>query len=61
VTWGDTTLKAHGIGSYIAEMTAAGDFPRVALGISVMSVYVMALNHLVWRKLYALAEDRMHF
>jgi ABC-type anion transport system duplicated permease subunit len=24
-------------------------------------VYVMALNHLVWRKLYALAEDRMHF
>jgi NitT/TauT family transport system permease protein len=61
VTWGDTTLKAHGIGSYIAEMTAAGDFPRVALGIAVMSVYVMALNHLVWRKLYALAEDRMHF
>ncbi len=61
VTWGDTTVKAHGIGSYIAEMTAIGDFPRIALGIGVMCVYVMALNHFVWRRLYRLAEDRMHF
>lgn len=61
VSWGDTTLQAHGIGSYIAEMTAAGDFPRIALGIGVMCIYVMTLNHFVWRKLYSLAEDRMHF
>lgn len=61
VTWGDTTLKAHGLGSYIAEMTAGGDFPRIALGIGVMCVYVMGLNHFVWRRLYRLAEDRMHF
>ncbi len=61
VTWGDTTVKAHGIGSYIAEMTASGDFPRIALGIGVMCVYVMALNHFVWRRLYRMAEDRMHF
>jgi NitT/TauT family transport system permease protein len=61
VTWGDTTLRAHGIGSYIAQMTASGDFPRIALGISVMCVYVMVLNHFVWRRMYRLAEDRMHF
>jgi NitT/TauT family transport system permease protein len=61
VTWGDTTLVAHGIGSYIAQMTAVGDFPRIALGIGVMCIYVMALNHHVWRRLYRLAEDRMHF
>lgn len=61
VTWGDTTVKAHGIGSYIAEMTATGDFPRIALGIGVMCVYVMTLNHFVWRRLYRMAEDRMHF
>ena len=61
VTWGDTTLKAHGIGSYIAEMTAIGDFPRIALGIGVMCIFVMGLNHFVWRRLYRLAEDRMHF
>ena len=61
VTWGSTTVQAHGIGSYIAEMTATGDFPRIALGIGVMCVYVMTLNHFVWRRLYRMAEDRMHF
>ena len=61
VTWGPTTLQAPGLGSYIARMTAVGDFPRIALGIGVMCVFVMALNHLVWRPLYRLAEGRMSF
>lgn len=61
VTWGDTTLQATGIGSYIAQMTAAGDFPRIALGICVMCVFVMGFNHFVWRRLYAMAENRLHF
>lgn len=61
VTWGNTTLKAHGIGSYIAEMTAVGDFPRIALGIGVMCGFVMGFNHFVWRRLYRMAEDRLHF
>lgn len=61
VTWGKTTLKAHGIGSYIAEMTAAGDFPRIALGICIMCVFVMGLNHFLWRRLYQMAQERMHF
>jgi NitT/TauT family transport system permease protein len=60
VSWGTTTLEAQGLGSYIAKMTAAGDFPRIALGIGVMCVFVMGLNHLVWRRLYSLAVDRMH-
>ena len=61
VSWGDTTLQAQGLGSYIAHMTAIGDFPRIALGIGVMCVFVMGMNHFVWRRLYRLAEDRMHF
>ena len=61
VSWGNTTVQADGIGSYIARMTAAGDFPRIALGIAVMCVFVMGLNHFVWRRLYQLAEERMHF
>ena len=61
VTWGDTTLQAEGLGSYIAHMTAIGDFPRIALGIAVMCVFVMAMNHFVWRRLYRVAEERMHF
>ncbi|HEY6895697.1 MAG TPA: ABC transporter permease subunit [Rhodocyclaceae bacterium] len=61
VSWGDTTLKAQGLGSYIAEMTAIGDFPRIALGIGVMCIFVMGFNHFVWRRLYTLAENRLHF
>jgi NitT/TauT family transport system permease protein len=61
VSWGDTSLQAQGLGSYIQQMTAAGDFPRIALGIGVMCVFVMALNHWVWRRLYRLAEQRMHY
>ncbi|MDY0747184.1 ABC transporter permease subunit [Paucibacter sp. R3-3] len=61
VQWGNTTLHAHGLGSYIKQMTDAGDFPRLALGIGVMCIFVMAMNHLLWRRLYRLAESRMHF
>jgi NitT/TauT family transport system permease protein len=61
VSWGDTTLQAQGLGSYIARMTAAGDFPRIALGIGVMCLFVMGLNHFLWRRLYRVAENRMHF
>jgi NitT/TauT family transport system permease protein len=61
VSWGSTTLHAHGLGSYIAEMTARGDFPRIALGIGVMCVFVMGFNHFVWRRLYRMAESRLHF
>lgn len=60
VTWGKTTLMADGLGSYIKQMTDAGDFHRIALGIGVMCVFVMLLNRFFWRKLYLLAEDRSH-
>jgi NitT/TauT family transport system permease protein len=58
VTWGKTTLVADGLGSYIKQMTDAGDFHRIALGIGVMCVFVMLLNRFFWRKLYVLAEGR---
>lgn len=58
VTWGKTTLVADGLGSYIKQMTEAGDFHRIALGIGVMCIFLMLLNRFFWRKLYLLAEDR---
>ncbi|HEX9558523.1 MAG TPA: ABC transporter permease subunit [Reyranella sp.] len=57
-SWGDTRLEAAGLGSCIADASAAGDYPRVVLGIAVMSVMVVACNRLVWRPLYRLAERR---
>ena len=56
--WGDTKLMAAGLGSFIADATEAGDYPRVALGIGVMSIFVVAINRLFWRPLYRLAECR---
>ncbi|MGO4659487.1 ABC transporter permease [Ensifer sp. 2YAB10] len=55
VGWGDTTLTAHGLGAYIAEATKAGDYPRIVLGIAVMSLFVILFNRLLWRPLYAFA------
>jgi NitT/TauT family transport system permease protein len=57
-SWGDTKLRAAGLGSYIADASAAGDYPRVVLGVVVMSVMVVVCNRLVWRPLYRLAERR---
>jgi NitT/TauT family transport system permease protein len=54
--WGRDHLTAHGLGAYIAEMTVAGDFPRIVLGIAVMSVFVVVFNRLLWRPLYAYGE-----
>jgi len=58
VKWGDTTLKADGIGAYIAQATTDGDYPRVVLGIAAMSVFVIVFNRLVWRRLYIFAAER---
>ncbi|HVV95282.1 MAG TPA: ABC transporter permease subunit [Hyphomicrobiales bacterium] len=59
-SWGPTTLKAHGLRAYIAEATAAGDYPRIVLGIAVMSLFVILFNRLFWRPLYAFAGRRLH-
>lgn len=61
VSWGNTTLKATGLGEYIQASTAAGDFPQIALGTGMMCLYVLAFNHLIWRPLYRLAEERFNF
>jgi NitT/TauT family transport system permease protein len=47
-----------GLGSYIANATEAGDYPRVILGIAVMAVLVVSINRGLWRPLYRLAERR---
>ncbi len=58
VTWGNTTLTAAGLGAYITEATAKGDSGRLALGIVVMSIFVVVVNRLLWRRLYDYAKVR---
>lgn len=56
--WGSTTLRAHGLGAYIADATMAGDFRRVVLGIAVMAFFVVVVNRLFWQPLYWYAERK---
>jgi NitT/TauT family transport system permease protein len=59
VKWKDQTVSAHGVGSYIAQATEKGDFPKIVLGVAIMSIVVTIFNRLFWRQLYAYAERRL--
>lgn len=58
VSWGNTKLEATGLGAYITQYTTLGDFPRIALGTSVMCIFVLMFNRFIWRPLYQFAEER---
>ncbi len=57
-SWGTTQVKADGLGSYIAQATSAGDYHRIVLGISMMSLFVVLINRIFWRPLYYYAERK---
>ncbi|PVM88386.1 sulfonate ABC transporter permease [Caulobacter radicis] len=59
VSWGHEHIEAAGLGAYIAKATAAGDSARVALGVAVMSVFVIAFNRVLWRPMHRFAERRL--
>jgi NitT/TauT family transport system permease protein len=56
--WGSTQVTAHGIGAYLAEASAAGDFHGIVLGTVTMSLFVVVINRFFWRPLYYYAERR---
>ena len=58
--WGQTTLKAEGLGAFISEVTEQGNTPLIICSIVVMSLFVVITNKLLWRRLYGLAERRFH-
>ena len=58
-SWGNDKLSAHGLGAYIAHATDAGDFPRIVLGVAAMSLFVVTINRVLWRPMYAYATRRL--
>ncbi len=50
------TVSTFGLGASIAEAAAAGNFPVLLAATLLMAVFVVVLNRLIWRRLYALAE-----
>ena len=59
VQWGDQTITAQGLGSFIAEATKSGDYRRVLIGTIIMSLFVVGFNRFVWRRLYRVAEKKL--
>jgi len=60
VSWQGKNLIATGSGAYISQVTTAGDWPKIVLGITVMCIFVVIINRFVWRRLYDLAEVKYH-
>ncbi|MBP2643206.1 MAG: cmpB [Firmicutes bacterium] len=60
VSWHEDQLTATGLGAYISQVTAQGDWGGIIWGITVMCIFVVLLNRLVWRRLYQLAEGKYH-
>jgi NitT/TauT family transport system permease protein len=54
----DRTLETIGLGSQIDAATDAGRFPILLLATIMISLMVVTMNRLVWRRLYRLAETR---
>jgi NitT/TauT family transport system permease protein len=54
----DSTLQTIGLGSEISSATDSGRFPIILLATIMISLMVVTMNRLVWRRLYRLAETR---
>lgn len=58
VNFNGQTLQTLGIGSLIADSTATGNYPLLLASTLAMIIAVVTINRLVWRKLYAIAEEK---
>jgi NitT/TauT family transport system permease protein len=54
----DRTLETIGLGAQIDAATDSGRFPILLLATIMISLMVVTMNRLVWRRLYRLAETR---
>jgi NitT/TauT family transport system permease protein len=54
----DQTLQTIGLGAEISSATDSGRFPIILLATILISLMVVTMNRLVWRRLYRLAETR---
>ncbi len=58
VQFANHTVSTFGLGASIAEAAAAGDFAKLLAATLLMAIFVVILNRLAWKRLYALAERR---
>ena len=55
---GNRTLQTIGLGAQIDVATDQGKFPILLMATILISLMVVSMNRLVWRRLYRLAETK---
>jgi NitT/TauT family transport system permease protein len=60
VTFGNHTYQTVGLGALIADAANGARFDRLAAGTIAMAALVLTINRLLWRRLFASAEQRYH-
>lgn len=58
VQFNNHTVSTLGLGASIASAAAAANYPVLLAATLLMAIVVVAINRLLWRRLYALAERR---
>lgn len=58
VTFGGETMKTKGLGSLISESTVTGNFGLLLLSTLAMAVIVVTINRVLWKRLFALAQEK---
>jgi len=58
VTFRGQILAANGLGAQISVAAERADFPALAASVILMAAIVVVFNRNVWRRFYALAEER---
>jgi NitT/TauT family transport system permease protein len=51
-------LQATGLGAFISNAQANGDFPGLAASVLAMALFVVFFNRFVWKRLSAIAQER---
>jgi NitT/TauT family transport system permease protein len=58
VTFKGQVLTTNGLGAQISLAAEHADFPHLAASVMVMAIVVVLFNRTVWKRLYAIAEER---
>jgi NitT/TauT family transport system permease protein len=58
VTFKGQVLTTNGLGAQISLAAERADFPHLAASVMVMAIVVVLFNRSVWKRLYAIAEER---
>lgn len=58
VSFGGEVMKTKGLGSLISEATVSGNFGLLLLSTLCMALIVVSINRLLWKRLFALAQEK---